>query len=306
MKDFEGAVNAGYTNEDLNGKMGTTGIDYVGAVSAGYSNEELQAGVNKKFTEENPRDTRFTSVTLDGKTIRETPSPEIVKSIDRLIPRGGDVGITQSQIDQAISPEAITKTIDTALNFVTPAAAAATGIKGLFNFGKGHISRLAKKGEAEFARSKSAAGLKNQEVYGPHAKSADEVVDVFKRSQEIAGPAQMKVKASEIGSDTAMQGMLDMLPNNKFTNYLKSFANKATATISTKSALKHKAEFISKAKEAGLSEKSADDMYNYVMRSSKGDVIEDSVNVIGSTGLMGTAIGEKQEQRAVDALMGKQ
>ena len=298
MKDFAGAIEAGYTNEDLNGKMGTTGIDYAGAVSAGYSNEELQDGVNAKFGKENPRDTRFTSVTLDGKTIRETESPEVVKKVDQLIPRGGDVGITQNQLDNLFSKEQIAKDMDTALNFVTPVAAAATGIKGLFNLGKGHVSRLAKKGESEFGRAKSAAGLNNQAKYGPHAQSADEVDDVLKRSYEIAGPAQMKVKASEIGSDTAMQGILDMLPNNKFTNYLKSFANKATATISTKSALKHKAEFINKAKEAGLSEKSADDMYNYVMRSSKSDVVSDSVNVIGSTGLMINAMDNKAKKES--------
>ena len=46
MQDFKGAIEAGWSNEDLNKALGTEGKDFVGAISAGWSNEDIASKLN--------------------------------------------------------------------------------------------------------------------------------------------------------------------------------------------------------------------------------------------------------------------
>ncbi len=72
MPDFIGAIKAGATNEQLNQKMGTSGIDFSGAVQAGATNEMMSAKFGEQPTQFNEVEVANTFAGLPASTREES------------------------------------------------------------------------------------------------------------------------------------------------------------------------------------------------------------------------------------------
>lgn len=89
MNDFTGAIKAGYTNDDINTKLGTTNVDYEGAVKAGYNNDDILAQLNKmKPTEDIEQ--------VDMST-KQAPIPS-----EDVVSQNGDTSASKNQFVEAI------------------------------------------------------------------------------------------------------------------------------------------------------------------------------------------------------------
>ena len=257
MKDITGAINAGYTNQELNTALGIEGVDFEGASAAGYSNEDILGGLNLE-------EKQMSKIWFDDKT---TTKPSRITSL--LDAAGGspqtgkDVGITQEQIDSAISPQAAIESVDNALNFVSPAATAATGIRGLFGLGKSAIAKNATKGATDYIDKRLATIGADGAKYMKGATSATEQASVKQATMD-----RMSKLNTPTGQATVAGAMLSKLPKSPFTDWLSKNLDAITSPVSAQAAFRNRNRFLEKAKDGGLSGKSAMKLYNELMRNT--------------------------------------
>ena len=193
MKDITGAINAGYTNQELNTALGIEGVDFEGASAAGYSNEDILGGLNLE-------EKQMSKIWFDDKT---TTKPSRITSL--LDAAGGspqtgkDVGITQEQIDSAISPQAAKESVDNALNFVSPGAAAGVAVKR----GIGALLRNRKSAIADRGISKLDDLLRTKE----------RTIDANRRRNNVLnGNPKSKVKTGLNSTEKGVNSVFDDVP----------------------------------------------------------------------------------------------
>ena len=178
--DVEGALKAGYSQEDINAYLADkTDFDLAGAMSAGYNSQEVLKYLTDKLSADSPLRDLIPSVTAPTPRAPRAPAVDIgptdeeLAAIREQINTDADSGFLRQTLDL---PVQLGKGIATGTRFITDVFGAdnpvSQQISGVEDFLDGLLSAQAKQDQQEVSRIMQEAedkGLKDQVVAGLQA-----------------------------------------------------------------------------------------------------------------------------------------
>ena len=247
--DVEGALKAGYSQEDINEYLASkTDFDLTGAIGAGYNSQEVLKYLTDKLSTDSPLRDLIPSVTAPTPRAPRAPAVDVgptdaeIAAVRERINTNADSGFLRQTLDL---PVQLGKGIATGTRFITDVFGAdnpvSQQISGVEDFLDGLLSAQAKQDQQEVSRIMQEAedkGLKDQVIAGLQAFAVaplDLITNAFGTSAPtlIAGllaPAGMGAAvATGVGTLTGVGITKDAAYNAVYEELLTAGVDEANA-----------------------------------------------------------------------------